>query len=68
MTLSQDWKPPSGCQTSACVVVRRGIMSDTVEISRQQPGLKDGITARVTYTSPEWREFVTAVKNGEYDI
>lgn len=50
------WVSPSQCDTGACVEIFHGDAGDLVYIRKG------------TYTAEEWREFVKAVKVGEYDI
>lgn len=55
------WRRPSRCDTNKCVEFRDAGEHVMVR-STTDP------TKRVVFTPEEWRDFIAAAKNGEYDV
>jgi len=51
------WIKPSTCETGGCVEIFHGRVGDDLVYVRKG-----------TYSAKEWREFITAVKAGEFDV
>lgn len=61
--MKKGFQKPRGCGIGACVEVAIDGQQVSVRDSKQGEG---GST--LTFNHAEWREFVTAVKAGQYDI
>jgi hypothetical protein len=57
-----DWKRPNKCESSACVEVYIDTLSNQY-LLRDSKYPQDCLV----FTQAEWSEFITAVKDGEYD-
>ena len=55
------WRTARRCEAGGCVEV--GILGDSVLIRNSAD--RDGL--RLTLSSGEWQEFVTGVKDGDFD-
>jgi len=55
------WVKPSKCSSNACVEV---LMGD------RYVGIRDSarMFSPIVFTYAEWREFIQAIKDGEYDV
>jgi Domain of unknown function (DUF397) len=59
--LSTEWRKASRCANSGCVEAQ--LVGDEINLrNSKQPG-----GATVTCSREEWRTFVAAVKDGEFD-
>lgn len=58
-----DFQKPNMCGIGACVEVATNGPTIAVRDSKQGE-----VGPILTFTPPEWRAFVTAVKGGQYDI
>lgn len=50
------WIKPSQCQSGSCVEIFHGNAGDLVYVRKG------------TYNADEWREFIKAVRAGEFDV
>ena len=60
-----EWQRPSNCDTNAYLEVKTVLLMDdsTVVMVRSSTDPR----THVAFTGDEWSEFLTAVKNGEFD-
>ena len=56
MMPKNHWVKPSKCDSGNCVEIFHGDVGDLVFIRKG------------TYTADEWREFIAAVRDGEFDV
>ena len=62
MNSNSEWITSSYCPSSACVEVL--ITADTVSVRDS----KNREIPAMVYTADEWRQFVSGVKDGEFDL